>query len=153
MNHYFDDIISKLGEPIWYDIAGFPRYCKFEPDKTSNIYATFAIYYEIGCQGCGRKFNVAASYSDFDMYENFLSKKFIKENEDKKVAISELALPWFKEQTPEQLANILHYGDPPAHGCVGDTMNCYDLRILEFWYQDNHDWQRIESLETELEKM
>lgn len=27
----------------------------------------------------------------------------------------------------------LHYGDPPSHGCVGDTENCYDLRVVEFW--------------------
>lgn len=29
-----------------------------------------------------------------------------------------------------------HYGDPPIHGCVGDTMNCEDLAVLEFWTRE-----------------
>jgi hypothetical protein len=46
-----------------------------------------------------------------------------------------------------------HYGDPPAHGCVGDTMNCYDLRIVEFWVKDNpFNKVRKTDWEVELEK-
>lgn len=30
-------------------------------------------------------------------------------------------------------AGMFHYGDPPAHDCVGDTMNSEPVRILEFW--------------------
>jgi hypothetical protein len=37
----------------------------------------------------------------------------------------------------------LHYGDPPCHGCVGDTMNCDDLAVLEAWYRDPLEpWER-----------
>jgi len=37
-----------------------------------------------------------------------------------------------------------HYGDPPIHGCVGDTMNCEDLEVLEVWERMDAlgDWNR-----------
>ena len=35
--------------------------------------------------------------------------------------------PWLPSDIPPK---NWHYGDPPAHGCVGDTMNCDDLVIL-----------------------
>ena len=36
-----------------------------------------------------------------------------------------------------------HYGDPPHHNCVGDTMNCEDVRVLEVWQRnDAFDWVR-----------
>lgn len=44
-----------------------------------------------------------------------------------------------------------HYGDPPIHGCVGDTMNCEDLRIVEFWTRKGtDDWKRREEFEGEI---
>ena len=37
----------------------------------------------------------------------------------------------------------LHYGDPPSHDCVGDTMNCDDLEVVEVWHKDDFgEWQR-----------
>jgi hypothetical protein len=39
----------------------------------------------------------------------------------------------------------LHYGDPPNHGCVGDTMNCEDISIKEFWEKPRNskrEWTR-----------
>ena len=43
----------------------------------------------------------------------------------------------------------LHYGDPPRHGCVGDTMNCEDLAVLQVWYKPNAigEWTRRPELE------
>lgn len=44
----------------------------------------------------------------------------------------------------------LHYGDPPIHDCVGDTMNCEDLAVLEVWSRDTADrleWVRLPELE------
>lgn len=45
----------------------------------------------------------------------------------------------------------IHYGDPPAHeGCAaGDTMNCNDLRVVEFWERSGLIWQRVPELEIE----
>ena len=41
-----------------------------------------------------------------------------------------------------------HYGDPPAHGCVGDTMNCEDLAVLQFWTKELFDeWERRREFE------
>jgi hypothetical protein len=45
-----------------------------------------------------------------------------------------------------------HYGDPPAHGCVGDTMNCIDVEVLQVWKRapflsNGPDWNRVPELE------
>jgi len=52
---------------------------------------------------------------------------------------------------------VIHYGDPPRHGgeacAAGDTMNCIDLRVVEFWRLDRFDWFRVVELEIELENI
>jgi len=46
----------------------------------------------------------------------------------------------------------LHYGDPPVHGCVGDTMNCEDIAVLQVWRcNPNHVWHRMLKLEGPIE--
>ena len=40
-----------------------------------------------------------------------------------------------------------HYGDPPIHGCTGDTMNCDDLAVIEFWSKINFEWKRQKKFE------
>lgn len=36
-----------------------------------------------------------------------------------------------------------HYGDPPRHDCVGDSMNCEDIEVLQVWSRDDcGDWIR-----------
>lgn len=40
----------------------------------------------------------------------------------------------------------LHYGDPPNHGCIGDSMNCDDIAVLEVWHREE-GWIRIKELE------
>jgi hypothetical protein len=43
----------------------------------------------------------------------------------------------------ETLPRNLHYGDPPRHGCIGDTMNCEDLAVLEAWNKAGlGEWER-----------
>ena len=46
----------------------------------------------------------------------------------------------------------LHYGDPPAHGCTGDSMNCEDLEVLEVWRANPIEgcWHRHPELEGEI---
>ena len=54
----------------------------------------------------------------------------------------------------EHIANPkeLHYGDPPIHGCVGDTMNCEDLEILEAWHRKLLEgWARVSELEGDMD--
>lgn len=36
----------------------------------------------------------------------------------------------------ENGARNLHYGDPPAHYCTGDSMNCDDMMVVEVWRKD-----------------
>ena len=40
-----------------------------------------------------------------------------------------------------------HYGDPPIHGCAGDTMNCDDLKVVEFWVKEDFEWKRKKEFE------
>jgi len=35
-----------------------------------------------------------------------------------------------------------NYGDPPNHGCVGDTMSSETHRVLQFWASGRNDWKR-----------
>ena len=44
-----------------------------------------------------------------------------------------------------------HYGDPPIHGCVGDTMNCNDLRVIQFWIRTNGTWEHRPEFEGEID--
>lgn len=123
MNNTFDDITDKLGEPKWYDDKGVPRYKKFHPSVVSNIYAKKVAFLEIACQACGEKFKVAVHYGNNNIYKEFElpSAKGIKS---------------------------FHYGDPPVHGCVGDTMNVDTVKILEFWQKaENLNWKRNKKIE------
>lgn len=44
-----------------------------------------------------------------------------------------------------------HYGDPPIHDCIGDTMNCDDLEVLQVWQRTAYgDWERNKELEGEI---
>ena len=50
--------------------------------------------------------------------------------------------------SPIKHPHKLHYGDPPIHNCVGDTMNCEDLAVMEVWYREHvGDWIRRPELE------
>lgn len=49
--------------------------------------------------------------------------------------------------SPIRHPHKLHYGDPPIHGCVGDTMNCEDLEVLQVWGRVSDEWERRSDLE------
>lgn len=50
----------------------------------------------------------------------------------------------FEELKPMKL----HYGDPPSHGCVGDSMNCDDLAVLQVWHKPfPGEWVRHPEME------
>ena len=44
-----------------------------------------------------------------------------------------------------------HYGDPPIHDCVGDTMNCNDLEVLEVWVREDLEFKRYRHLEGKID--
>lgn len=138
MTQTFADIKALTDKlPTWYDEHGIPRYCEFTPDEVVSIYAQRAAFLEISCQCCSEKFMVA-------MHLDMLGAGTHKEWGD----------------TPEAAA-LLHYGDPPAHGCTGDSMNCIDLRIVEYWVrliewakfcQNDSMWERRKDLEITFSK-
>ena len=128
MKPSYEDIKKRISEePKWYDQHGVPRYEEFNPELTSNIYADEVVLLEIRCQWCGKKFLVEINRDIVDVMV-------------------------YKFPTLEKLIRngAIHYGDPPYHDCVGDTMNCDDIKVVQYWKKENADWKRIKELEIEL---
>lgn len=101
----YQDIIERAGRPDWYWNKGVPRYGAFSPEMC-GIYDTSVAFLEIACQDCAKRFHVAVSF-------HALHGDPVLPTADK--------INWF------------HYGDPPRHGCIGDTMNVDTLKVIEFW--------------------
>lgn len=124
----YEDITKRLGEPIWYDEHGCPRYDSFKPDMC-GVYDNQVVLLEIRCQNCGRLFKVSSSW-------------------DRGRVILNMAIHGKCEEVIEPLPKRdgwgkYHYGDPPNHGCVGDTMNSEPERVLQFWQRDKFcEWVR-----------
>lgn len=77
---------------------------------------------------------------------------------NKYMAFLDKPIPSLKDRIDEWLrinrtGSPVHYGDPPIHHCVGDTENCDDLQIVEFWEKVDFEWVRLPEYEIELEKM
>jgi len=133
----YEDITSRLGNPLWHDEHGVPRYDQFTRELVADIYAREIALVEIQCQACLKRFDVAFSYAPMQQ-------------------VSNPNLPSLSEEVTD---DTLHYGDPPrhddpgGHGCAGETMNCNDLRVLQFWQMNQeYDWKRIPRLELRLER-
>lgn len=124
----YNDIKNKIDEePKWFDEVGVPRYCEFDPNKVNDIYAKEVILLLIACQKCGKMFKVAISQDKMNIHK-FNSFK-------------------------NQYHKCIHYGDPPRHSDnIGETMNCIDLEILEYWEQGDTGWERKEDHEGKITK-
>lgn len=133
----YEDIIRRLGDPLWWDERGVPRYDPFDRKLVADIYAHEIALVEIQCQRCLKRFDVAFSYGPMQQVTN----------------------PNWPGLSEEVTDDTLHYGDPPRHegptgdGCGGETMNCNELRVIEFWRaSQQYDWERIPRLELRLER-
>ncbi|MFH1110952.1 MAG: hypothetical protein V1790_17400 [Planctomycetota bacterium] len=131
MRHDYPDIRRRIADPIlWYDSDGCPRYDSFAPGLCTNIYAREVALVEIACQACGERFQVEMHTTAFEW------------------GVSTIAA--------EITGDCLHYGDPPFHPmggqCSGTTMNCDDLRVLEYWVRERFDWERKPEFEMALER-
>lgn len=127
MHHDYRDILKLTKrKPLWWDENGVPRFCRFHPRLTANIYASYTCLLLIACQNCNVMFQVCMSWNDE---------------------------PSFKKDFDIRL---VHYGDPPNACCgTGATMNCFDLKVLQWWERKNHhtllfDWARVKDNEVEL---
>ncbi len=132
MLHDYGDIRDRISEPAkWWDESGVPRYSDFAPRETANIYADECALVQIACQNCGTRFDVAFSRS----------KSFAVLEGDKATLADRIR------------DGSLHYGDPPNTACclAGPTMNCDDLRVIEYWHQEKFESKRDETLEIALE--
>lgn len=129
MHHHYGDILERIAEPpSWWDENGTPRYGEFSPCSSPNIYADQVVLLQIRCQECGDQFRVEMNCGAMDRA--------------------------YKRPTLEERVRdgSIHYGDPPAHGCIGDTMNSIPERVLEFWSQPDplKDWTRAANLEVDI---
>jgi hypothetical protein len=129
----YSDITDQLGDPLWWDDHGAPRYCDFSPLR-ATIYKKYVVLAQVQCQGCDRVFRAASARPEGRHY------------------ISE----WRETELPTSTdIGSFHFGDPPRHDdCIGETMNIYTLRILEFWERDPtvleldaNPWRRRRELE------
>jgi hypothetical protein len=116
------DIVDRLGDPIWWDENGTPRYCEFYPGHLSCIYAREAILFCVACQACGKTFAVAMSSGPFS-------------------GVGLLA---------KITDHGIHYGDPPNAGCcaAGPTMNSEPQYVISAWRRNiPGDWERVSELD------
>lgn len=141
MKASFLDIKDRIDEqPRWYDENGTPRYEEFSPDLSPNIYADEVILIEIACQHCREKFLVEMNWGIMHVVLEVYNKE----------PFSVRLTQWLRNRNGNFCP--IHYGDPPNHMCIGDTMNCIDLRIIEFHKKIEHRFERIKKFEIELEK-
>lgn len=143
MNQYDDirDLTSE--EPRWHDENGVPRYARFHPSMVPDVYADEAVLLAIRCQACGRGY--AVSLSSDGPHEAVT--KVLEGGKDVEIVRDRLA-----RQIEE---GVIHYGDSPcwAEDCAsGATMNCEDIRVLEYWSRVNVDreWRRNPTYEIAL---
>lgn len=139
MHNAYQDIRSRISEsPTWWDENAVPRYDPFATDQIADIYADECALVLIECQNCGAKFRVAFSASQYRAWVD-----------------NGMGGAASFEAAKDTIANgvrdgSLHYGDPPNADCcaAGPTMNCEDLRVLEYWRRnDARDWERVAELE------
>lgn len=133
----YEDIRKRIKEePKWFDSNGVPRYDDFHPDLSPNIYAEEVCLLKIKCQECQQEFLVEMNWSRMELVINEYSRPLSERIKDKSI----------------------HYGDPPRHreedsNCsAGDTMNCDDVEVVQFWKQEGKflDWKRKKKLEIKL---
>jgi hypothetical protein len=134
MHEAYNDIRSRLGDPLWWDENGCPRYDPFDPGMCADAYAEEAILVRIRCQNCDEEFDVADTWSPYsDMF-------------------SWRKLPKLSERIRAGGFLSYHWGDPPYHDDpAGNTENCIDMRVLQFWTREKtFEWSRDTSLEIDL---
>ena len=129
MKHDYPDIRELTNAaPLWWDRNGTPRYRKFHPDLCPSIYAEQVGLFEIECQNCSARFLVE-DHSDIPPD------------------------PFGLDPLAMRVADDWHWGDPPHHGCMGDSMNSVPRRVVEFWRTRDMEtrimgkWARVSALE------
>lgn len=197
MHHHYIDLLSAAKiPPLWWDENGTPRFAEHHPNMCPDIYADEVVLVVISCQGCGTEFPVQMSWSQMDAVRELAmrgTRGFCGQLLDRLAnVLAELALTGSPAEALKEViakrddarayeppslaqqvrAGTIHYGDPPNTECcpAGATMNCWDLRVVEFWARgfalrrirepenkdpsmaaaEYNDWTRVPELEIEL---
>lgn len=161
------DIRKRIDEePTWYTVHGVPRYGEFQPNEC-NIYSRYSVLMEIGCQDCGKRFLIGQDIDDSrDLVRVSLDyEKYNESNNGYKLVPGDDGHCWipmysalyaphrldeegrsiYRTTTIEEYVENWGFGDPPSHGCVGDTMGCVEIRSVQVW--DKHFGQESELAE------
>jgi hypothetical protein len=147
----YQDIVSRLGKPLWWDDNGTPRYERFHPNMC-GVYDRYVALLLIECQNCGTEYRVASERTDRGLA--YTSAGELNGERVYRPAWAEVQLP-----TAEGVGSF-HYGDPPPHCCgSGATMNSVPRRALEFWRKEHDrgspnwmEWVRDPAHEVEWEE-
>jgi hypothetical protein len=138
MNNCYEDILQLTErEPIWFDEYAVPRFCEFSPKAIANIYADECALVLIQCQECHTEFQVAFSESKVNIHKLLIQKALGRKMGTLAESIR---------------SHAIHYGDPPNIGCcgAGATMNCDDIKVLQYFRRSRFDWKRDKRLEIDL---
>ena len=132
----YEDITKRLGEPLWWDEHGVPRYDPFAPSML-DVYSKYAALSVIRCQGCGKKFQVGVSWSIARATTEWRSHgetKYLPDGWDKDGNDGKpITMPSTQDGPGE-----FGYGDAPWHKidnfpCAGTTETAEHVECLEFW--------------------
>lgn len=145
MHRDYQDLLALTDvSPKWYEASGVPRWCEFLDGL--GVYWRLAALYRIECQSCRQIFTVGQEWAAGDLW-------YVEYN-DRRVpltAASYLAYADLPDKssfwTPEELIPQLYCGDPPRHGCVGDTMSSEPLDVLGVWERKQFDAERLEQFD------
>lgn len=139
-----------VASPLWWDENGTPRFEAHHPNLAPNIYATEVALLLISCQSCGRELDVQMSWTREDEIMRFM--RAVGAVPDSMSTVTS-AVNAASLSSQIQMGTI-HYGDPPCDCAAGPTMNCWDLRVREFWdRKSTMEWKRVPDLEVELPDM
>lgn len=160
MKPAYDDVKDRVNEkPKWFTMEGYPRYCEFEPGEC-DIYARYSTLMVIRCQNCPEEFRIGSDYSAADVLQiavdtdstcdsvvapqsdNDTLWVSLKNATYLKHRVDNNGKTLFKSLTLEDIVKNFVYGDPPSHGCIGDTMCSIRLYCEQAW--DRYHGKKIE---------
>ncbi len=129
----YQDITTKLGEPIWYDEYKVPRYCEFSPQQIAEIYANEVALVLTQCDHCHKQFKIA--YSS-DLLESISAPfNYLKNHITK---------------------NDMQCGLPPNDTCFEIAFPnglAMPIKVLEYWCKspETKQWERDSTYEIPLQ--
>jgi hypothetical protein len=121
MHADYTDILRRVQQaPLWWDANGVPRFDRFRPEDSPNLYAEECVLLRVACPVCGAAFRVEVNSGPFRRH-----------------ALRDLV-------RDGQIA----YTSPPRHDCPGDSRQSHTLAVVEFWRRDDLlSWLRERRME------